>query len=41
MASTAQIEANWRNALKSTGPRTGRNKSQFHAVKHGFRAEKA
>jgi hypothetical protein len=43
MASEAQIEANRRNAKKSTGPRSqsGRDKARFNAVKHGFRAEKA
>ena len=42
MTSVAQIEANRRNAKKSTGPRSesGRNKARLNAVKHGFRAEK-
>jgi hypothetical protein len=40
MATAAQIEANRRNALKSTGPRTqeGKNRSRFNALDHGFRA---
>ncbi len=39
--SAAKIEANRRNCLKSTGPRTsaGKDTSRFNAVKHGARAE--
>ncbi len=38
--SAARIEANRRNAQKSTGPRTqaGKERSRFNAVKHGQRA---
>jgi hypothetical protein len=41
MATEAQINANRRNAERSTGPRTetGRNRSRYNALKHGFRAE--
>jgi hypothetical protein len=40
MATEAQIEANRRNAMKSTGPTTqdGKNKSRFNALDHGCRA---
>ena len=40
MATAAQIEANRRNAQKSTGPRTteGKNRSRLNAVDHGCRA---
>ena len=40
MATAAQIDANRRNAEKSTGPRTpeGRKKSRFNALDHGCRA---
>jgi len=40
MASPAQIAANRRNALRSTGPRTaiGKARSQSNALKHGLRA---
>ena len=36
--SMAKIEANRRNALKSTGPKTpvGREKSKRNALKHGL-----
>ena len=39
--SAAKIEANRRNCLKSTGPRTsaGKDRSRLNAVKHGARAE--
>jgi hypothetical protein len=38
MSSPRQIEANRRNAQKSTGPRTeeGKDRSRFNAVKHGM-----
>jgi hypothetical protein len=41
MASIRQIEANRRNALKSTGPRTpnGKMSSRQNAVRHGLTAE--
>jgi hypothetical protein len=40
MATVAQIEANRRNAQKSTGPRTdeGKNRSRMNALEHGGRA---
>jgi hypothetical protein len=40
MAIAAQIEANRRNSLKSTGPRTeeGKSKSRMNALDHGCRA---
>lgn len=40
MSSEAKIEANRRNALKSTGPRTkcGKSKSRLNAVTHGLNA---
>ncbi len=39
--SAAKLEANRRNAKKSTGPRTdeGKECSKFNALKHGLRAE--
>ena len=39
--SAAKLEANRRNAQKSTGPRTeeGKNRSKLNAVTHGGRAE--
>ena len=42
MASKAQIEANRRNAQKSTGPTTerGKEKAAGNALRHGLRAEK-
>jgi hypothetical protein len=41
MVSEAKIEANRRNAKRSTGPRTaaGKNRSRYNALKHGMRAE--
>jgi hypothetical protein len=41
MSSYRQIEANRRNALKSTGPRTeaGKHASRCNAVRHGLTAE--
>ena len=41
MTSSKQIEANRRNALKSTGPRTeaGKEQSRRNAVRHGLTAE--
>jgi hypothetical protein len=43
MATQKQIEANRRNAQKSTGPKTeeGKAKSRFNALKHGMTAEVA
>jgi hypothetical protein len=40
MATAAQIDANRRNALKSTGPRTeeGKNRSRMNGLDHGCRA---
>ncbi len=41
MATQAQIDANRRNALKSTGPRSrpGKDKTRFNGLKHGLRTE--
>ncbi len=41
MATVAQIEANRKNALKSTGPNTaaGKARSRFNGLVHGMRAE--
>ena len=41
VVSAAKLEANRRNAQKSTGPRTeeGKQRSSFNAVTHGMRAE--
>ena len=41
MTSYRQIEANRRNALRSTGPRTeaGKLQSRRNAVRHGLMAE--
>jgi hypothetical protein len=41
MTSYRQIEANRRNSLKSTGPRTevGKQQSRRNAVRHGLTAE--
>src|SRR4051812_40993261 len=43
MATQKQIEANRRNAQKSTGPKTeeGKSKSKFNSLKHGMTAEVA
>ena len=42
MTSQAKIEANQRNSLKSTGPKTpeGRSKSSMNALKHGMRSKR-
>ena len=41
MTSFPQIEANRRNALRSTGPKTedGKRRSRHNAVRHGLTAE--
>jgi hypothetical protein len=41
MTSFRQFEANRRNALRSTGPRTedGKQRSRLNAVRHGLTAE--
>jgi hypothetical protein len=41
MTSFRQIEANRRNALRSTGPKTddGKQRSRRNAVRHGLTAE--
>ena len=41
MSSLKQLEANRRNAQKSTGPRTveGKDRSRYNAVKHGMTAK--
>jgi hypothetical protein len=41
MATQAQIDANRRNAQKSTGPksRPGKDKTRFNGLKHGLRAD--
>ena len=43
MATVRQIEANRRNAQRSTGPTTaeGKNKARYNAVKHGLTAASA
>ncbi len=42
MASENQVEANRRNAAKSTGPKTAQGKQvvRMNALKHGLRAER-
>ena len=39
MATRAQIEANRKNASKSTGPKSGTDRTRFNGLKHGLRAE--
>ena len=41
MTSEAKIEANRRNSLKSTGPKTerGKERSRLNALKHGMTAK--
>ena len=41
MATQAQIDANRKNARKSTGPKSqpGKDKTRFNGLKHGLRAE--
>ena len=41
MTSTRQLEANRRNAIRSTGPKTedGKNSSRRNAIRHGLSAE--
>jgi hypothetical protein len=41
VTSFRQIEANWRNAFRSTGPNTedGKRRSRQNAVRHGLSAE--
>ena len=43
MTSKKQIQANRRNARKSTGPKTAKGKAvvRLNALKHGLRAENA
>ena len=43
MSSQKQIEANRRNALKSTGPKSddGKARSRLNALRHGLTAEQA
>src|SRR5437764_13688723 len=43
MSSEKQIEANRRNALKSTGPKSekGKEQSRMNALRHGLTAEQA
>jgi hypothetical protein len=39
MTSLRQIESNRRNALRSTGPKTGKQRSSQNAIRHGLTAE--
>ncbi len=39
MSSLKQIEANRRNALKSTGPKTPEDRSRSNTLRHGLTAE--
>ena len=41
MISIQRLEANRRNALRSTGPKTeeGKQRSRFNSVRHGLTAE--
>src|SRR5918993_3125727 len=41
MTSDKQIQANWRNALRSTGPKTpeGKDAVRLNANKHGLRSQ--
>ena len=41
MTSDKQIQANWRNALRSTGPKTpeGKDAVRLNATKHGLRSQ--
>lgn len=43
MTSTARVEANRRNAKRSTGPRTlaGKERAKMNGLRHGLRAEEA
>jgi hypothetical protein len=38
MTSFRQIEANRRNALRSTGPKHGKRRTRHNAVRHGLTA---
>ena len=39
MATAAQIKANRENARRSTGPKSGTDRTRFNGLKHGLRAE--